>query len=41
MFDRIRTWLNERRAHLNLFDETLVAQQNNPIYLLGPMLYFF
>lgn len=41
MFDRIRTWLNERRAHLNLFDETLADRQHNPVYLLGPMLYFF
>ncbi len=41
MFDRIRSWLHDRHTHLNMFDETLVAQQDNPIYLLGPMLYFF
>ncbi|HXF81228.1 MAG TPA: cytochrome b N-terminal domain-containing protein [bacterium] len=41
MWDRLRDWLRERREKLNLFDETLVAQQSNPLYLLGPMLYYF
>ncbi len=34
-------WLRERKEHLDLFDETRTAQQHNPLYLLGPMLYFF
>ncbi|MGH2625956.1 MAG: hypothetical protein ACRDHY_04815, partial [Anaerolineales bacterium] len=34
-------WLRERKEHLDLFDETVTAQQHNPLYLLGPMLYFF
>jgi len=41
MWDRLRDWIRERREHLNLFDETLVARQDNPIYLLGPLLYYF
>ncbi|MDR7418715.1 MAG: cytochrome b N-terminal domain-containing protein [Armatimonadota bacterium] len=34
-------WYRDRRSKLNLFDETLVDQQANPLYLLGPMLYYF
>ncbi|HEY3248055.1 MAG TPA: cytochrome b N-terminal domain-containing protein [bacterium] len=41
LFERLRDWLRERRQHLDLFDETLVARQENPIYLMGPMLYYF
>ncbi len=41
MWDRLRDWVRERREKLNLFDETQVARQGNPIYLLGPMLYYF
>ncbi len=41
MWERLRDWVRERREKLNLFDETLVARQDNPIYLLGPMLYYF
>ncbi len=41
LWERLRDWMRERRQHLNLFDETLVARQDNPIYLLGPMLYYF
>ena len=41
MWDRLRDWIRERRDKLNLFDETLVARQDNPIYLLGPLLYYF
>jgi quinol-cytochrome oxidoreductase complex cytochrome b subunit len=41
MWDRLRDWIRERREKLNLFDETLVARQDNPMYLLGPLLYYF
>ena len=41
MWERLRDWVRERREKLNLFDETLVARQDNPLYLLGPMLYYF
>ncbi|MGH2426048.1 MAG: cytochrome b [bacterium] len=38
---KTRDWFRERREKLDLFDETLVARQENPIYLLGPLLYYF
>lgn len=41
MWDRLRDWIRQRREKLDLFDETLVARQGNPLYLLGPMLYYF
>jgi len=41
MFEKFRDWVRERRQQLNLFDETLVARQENPLYLMGPMLYYF
>lgn len=41
MWERLRDWIRERREKLDLFDETLVARQDNPMYLLGPLLYYF
>jgi len=41
MWERLRDWIRERREKLNLFDETLVARQDNPMFLLGPLLYYF
>jgi len=41
MWERVRDWLAQRRQKLDLFDETLVARQDNPLYLMGPMLYYF
>src|SRR5256885_17250217 len=41
MLEKVRDWLQERRQKLDLFDETLVARQDNPLYLMGPMLYYF
>lgn len=41
MWEKVRDWIRERREKLDLFDETLVAKQDNPLYLLGPMLYYF
>ncbi len=39
--DSLREWYRDRRSRLDLFDETLVSQQANPLFLLGPMLYYF
>ena len=39
--DNLREWYRDRRGRLDLFDETFVTQQANPLYLLGPMLYYF
>ncbi len=39
--DNLREWYRERRGRLDLFDETFVTQQANPLFLLGPMLYYF
>lgn len=41
MWEKFRDWIRERREKLDLFDETVVAKQDNPLYLLGPMLYYF
>jgi len=41
MLEKVRDWLSERRQKLDLFDETLIARQENPLYLMGPMLYYF
>jgi quinol-cytochrome oxidoreductase complex cytochrome b subunit len=37
----LQEWYRDRRAKLDLFDDTLVGQQANPLFLLGPMLYYF
>jgi quinol-cytochrome oxidoreductase complex cytochrome b subunit len=37
----LREWYRDRRGRLDLFDETLVTKQSNPLFLLGPMLYYF
>ena len=39
--DNLREWYRDRRGRLDLFDETLVTQQASPLFLLGPMLYYF
>ncbi|OFX32727.1 MAG: hypothetical protein A2Z07_05740 [Armatimonadetes bacterium RBG_16_67_12] len=41
MLASLQEWYRDRRAKLDLFDETMVGQQANPLYLLGPMLYYF
>ena len=41
MGEKVLEWLRERREKLDLFDETLVVRQDNPLYLMGPMLYYF
>src|SRR3990172_5600395 len=37
----VADWIRERKEHLDLFDETKTQYQYNPLYLLGPMLYYF
>lgn len=37
----LQEWYRDRRGKLDLFDETLVAKQANPLFLLGPMIYYF
>src|SRR5712692_3571121 len=41
MGEKVLEWLRERRQKLDLFDETVVGRQDNPLYLMGPMLYYF
>ncbi|MDQ7858415.1 MAG: cytochrome b N-terminal domain-containing protein [Armatimonadota bacterium] len=41
MLANLQEWYRDRRAKLDLFDETLVDRQANPLFLLGPMLYYF
>src|SRR3989449_11370025 len=41
MLEKVRDWLAQRRQKLDLFDETVGARQDNPLYLMGPMLYYF
>ncbi|HEX9532859.1 MAG TPA: cytochrome b N-terminal domain-containing protein [bacterium] len=41
MGEKVLDWLRERRQKLDLFDETVVAHQDNPLYLMRPMLYYF
>jgi ubiquinol-cytochrome c reductase cytochrome b subunit len=31
----LREWLRDRKEHLDLFDETNAARQDNPLYILG------
>src|SRR3990172_2805049 len=37
----VASWLQERKENLDFFDETKTQYQHNPLYLLGPMLYYF
>jgi quinol-cytochrome oxidoreductase complex cytochrome b subunit len=41
MLANLQEWYRDRRAKLDLFDETMVERQANPLFLLGPMLYYF
>jgi quinol-cytochrome oxidoreductase complex cytochrome b subunit len=41
MIAALQEWYRDRRAKLDLFDETMVDRQANPLFLLGPMLYYF
>jgi quinol-cytochrome oxidoreductase complex cytochrome b subunit len=35
----LREWLHDRKQHLDLFDETKTAQQDNPLYLVGGLVW--
>ena len=35
----LREWLHDRKQHLDLFDETKTAQQDNPLYIIGGMVW--
>jgi ubiquinol-cytochrome c reductase cytochrome b subunit len=35
----LKEWLQDRKQHLDLFDETKTAQQNNPLYILGGLVW--
>ncbi|MBI4278926.1 MAG: cytochrome bc complex cytochrome b subunit [Armatimonadetes bacterium] len=41
LWNQIKEWLRDRKERLDLFDETKVELQGNPLYLLGPMFYLF
>ncbi len=40
MWDRLREWFSERKQKLDLFDETQVERYDNPLYILGQIVYF-
>jgi quinol-cytochrome oxidoreductase complex cytochrome b subunit len=35
----LREWLHDRKQHLDLFDETKTAQQDNPLYIVGGLVW--
>ncbi|HEV2358927.1 MAG TPA: cytochrome b N-terminal domain-containing protein, partial [bacterium] len=35
----LREWLQDRKQHLDLFDETKTAQQDSPLYILGGLVW--
>jgi quinol-cytochrome oxidoreductase complex cytochrome b subunit len=35
----LREWLQDRKQHLDLFDETKTAKQDNPLYILGGLIW--
>ena len=35
----LKEWLHDRKQHLDLFDETKTAQRDNPLYILGGLVY--
>ncbi len=35
----LKEWLQDRKQHLDLFDETKVAKQDNPLYILGGLVW--
>ena len=39
MLANLREWLHDRKQHLDLFDETKTAQQDNPLYIVGGMVW--
>jgi len=39
MLANLKEWLQDRKQHLDLFDETKIAQQGNPLYILGGLVW--
>jgi quinol-cytochrome oxidoreductase complex cytochrome b subunit len=39
MLANLKEWLRDRKQHLDLFDETKTAQQGNPLYILGGLVW--
>jgi quinol-cytochrome oxidoreductase complex cytochrome b subunit len=39
MLANLKEWLQDRKQHLDLFDETKTAQQGNPLYILGSLVW--
>lgn len=39
MLANLREWLHDRKQHLDLFDETKTAQQDNPLYIVGSLVW--
>ncbi len=35
----LKEWLQDRKQHLDLFDETKTAQQDNPLYIVGGLVW--
>jgi ubiquinol-cytochrome c reductase cytochrome b subunit len=35
----LKEWLHDRKQHLDLFDETKTAQRDNPLYILGGLVW--
>jgi ubiquinol-cytochrome c reductase cytochrome b subunit len=39
MLANLKEWLQDRKQHLDLFDETKTAQQGNPLYIMGSLVW--
>lgn len=39
MLANLKEWLHDRKQHLDLFDETKTAQQDNPLYIVGGLVW--
>jgi len=39
MLANLKEWLQDRKQHLDLFDETKTAKQGNPLYILGGLVW--
>ena len=37
----LKEWLHDRKQHLDLFDETKTAKQDNPLYILGGLVWLW
>ncbi|HET8998089.1 MAG TPA: cytochrome b N-terminal domain-containing protein [bacterium] len=39
MLANLKEWLQDRKQHLDLFDETKTAKQDNPLYIIGSLVW--